>query len=56
MEIPLSPLILQNLTGQVSLLDIVPKFTGNYSTIYLGEWHGSLVRLSSGMRRIINLS
>jgi hypothetical protein len=33
-----------DLTGQLTILDYIPKFTGNYSSVYLGGLNGNFVR------------
>lgn len=35
---------LHDITAEVNILDFRPKFTGNYSDVYIGTLRGQLVR------------
>jgi hypothetical protein len=39
---------LYNLTGQVDIVDDVPRFNGNYSSVRLGAWRGQYVIIVAG--------
>jgi hypothetical protein len=45
----------RNLTGQLSAIDYRPKFTGNYSNVYMGSLHGTPVRFSQEAEYFISL-
>jgi hypothetical protein len=55
MDISGNLLASRNLTGHLSEIDYRPKFTGNYSTVYLGSLHGTPVRFSQETKYFISL-
>jgi hypothetical protein len=40
-----------DITTEVSILDLEPKFTGNYSDVYVGRFRGQLV----GAHRLVGM-